>query len=411
MTAGGRDASGTGSPPSSPGPRISGIRLLRLDPYGSGGAGTWNLLRVDSDAGVWGLGEAYWGTGLRPVIDDLVAPALVGQSPFDIDRLTTHLHETWGGAHTQNGLVRAAISGVEIALWDLVGKLTGQPVTRLLGGRFRDRVRLYRTGMPADLLDPAACRDWAAQLRDEQGYTAIKSVDVDSTWQRVDPQCREPGHEPLARTLTTADLRRSERSMDNLRAAFGEEFDIAVHCHWRLDLPDATRLARAMAPYEPIWLEDPLPVAYSPAWRRLCAASPVPICTGENLYSRHEFRPFIEEHGADIVQVDIPKSGGFLETKRIADLADLHNLKVASHNPASVVGTVASAQVAATIRGFTLLERAGPDLDWWEDLILHDGPVIDGGFVHLNDRPGLGIALNPDVARAHLAEGETWWGE
>lgn len=126
--------------------RITGVRLLRLDPYGSGDpASTWNLVRVDTDQGVWGLGEAYWGTGLRPVFDDLLAPQLVGENPLDIDRLVTLLTTRWGGTHTQNGLVMAAISGLEIALWDLAGKLTGLPAYRLLGGTFRDRVRLYRT--------------------------------------------------------------------------------------------------------------------------------------------------------------------------------------------------------------------------------------------------------------------------
>ena len=103
--------------------------------------------------------------------------------------------------------------------------------------------------------------------------------------------------------------------------------------------------------------------------------------------------------------------GGLLETKRIADLADLHYLKVAAHNPASVVGTIASVVVASTIRGFSMIERAGEDLDWWEDLILHDGPVIDAGYIAVPEGPGLGIELNPDVAQAHMASGEQWWGE
>lgn len=391
--------------------RITGVRLLRLDPYGSNDpAGVWNLIRVDTDQGVWGLGEAYWGTGLRPVLDDLLAPRLVGENPLDIDRLVTMLTTQWGGAHTQNGLVMAAISGLEIALWDLAGKLTGLSTCQLLGGRFRDKVRLYRTCMPPDADDPGACHEWAAQMV-EAGWTAIKTLDVDSMWQRYDPEFKEPGHQPLGRSLSAADLRRAERQMANLRDGLGDDVDIAVHCHWALDLPDAIALAERVAPWRPCWLEDPLPVAFAPAWVRLTQRSPVPICTGENLYGRHEFRPFIEEGGTHIVHIDIPKSGGFLETKRIADHADLHYLKTAAHNPASVVGTVASVVVAATIRGFSMIERAGEDLDWWEDLILHDGPVIDGGHVAVPDGPGLGIELNPDVAQAHLAEGEQWWGE
>lgn len=393
------------------GARIIGVRLLRLDPYGDGNpAGTWNLIRVDTDQGIWGLGEAYWGTGLRPVIDDLLAPQLLGQDPFNIDPLITNLTTRWAGTHTQNGLAMAAISGIEIALWDLAGKLAGQSTSRLLGGRFRDTVRLYRTCMPPDADDAAACADWAAGMK-AAGWTAIKTLDVDSMWQRYDPECREPGHEPLGRSLTASDLRRAERQMGHLRDGFGDDVDIAVHCHWSLDLPDAVALAERIAPYRPLWLEDPLPVPFAPAWVHLAQRSAVPICMGENLYGRHEFRPFIEQGGTHVVHVDVPKSGGLLETKRIADLADLHYIKMAAHNPASVVGTIASVVVAATIRGFTMVERAGLDLDWWEDLILHDGPVIDNGAVAVPDGPGLGIELNPDVAQAHLAAGETWWGD
>ena len=199
--------------------------------------------------------------------------------------------------------------------------------------------------------------------------------------------------------------------MKNMRRAFGEDYDIAVHCHWSLDLRDAQRLAERMAPYHPVWLEDPLPVPFSPAWVRLTETSSVPICMGENLYGKHEFRPFIEEHGTDIVHIDIPKAGGLIETRRIADMADTHYMKTAAHNPASVVGTIASVQVAATIRNFSMLERAGADYPWWEDLILHDEPIIRNGHIAVPEKPGLGIELNPDVVQRLLAEGEVYWGE
>ena len=206
-------------------------------------------------------------------------------------------------------------------------------------------------------------------------------------------------------------MKLAEKIMDNMRQAFGDDYDISVHCHWALDLRDAQRLSDRMAPYHPIWLEDPLPVPFSPAWVRLTETSKVAICTGENLYGKYEFRPFIEEHGVDIVHIDVPKSGGLLETKRIADMADTHYLKVAFHNPASVIGTIASAQVAASIRNFTMIERAGYDYPWLEDIIVHDGPVIRDGYIGVSDRPGLGIELNPDVVRPLLKEGDMWWGD
>lgn len=390
-------------------PKIIDIRLMRLDYNNS--IGYWNLIRVDSSEGVWGLGEAYWGPGLHDVINEFLKPELVGKNPMDIDYICTYLRERLAGIHTANGLIMAAISGIEIALWDLAGKLSGLPVYRLLGGTFRDRVRLYRTGTPDGADDPAVCRDYAAQIKDEQGWSAIKTIDVESLWQRYDPESRQPGHESLSRSLTEADLRLSERIMQNMRTAFGDDFDIIVHCHWMLDLRDAQRLSERMAPFHPTWLEDPLPVPFSPAWVRLTETSKVPIAMGENLYGRHEFRPFIEEHGTDIVHIDVPKSGGLLETKRIADLAELHYMKTAFHNPASIVGTIASVHAAASIRNFAMIERAGEDYPWWEDVILHDEPIIQAGHIHLPQGPGLGIELNPDVVIPLLKAGDVYWGD
>ena len=146
-------------------PKITDIRLIRLDYNNS--IGYWNLIRVDSSEGVWGLGEAYWGPGLHDVINEFLKPELVGKNPMDIDYICTYLRERLAGIHTANGLIMAAISGIEIALWDLAGKLSDLPVYRLLGGTFRDRVRLYRTGTPDGADDPAVCRDYAAQIKDE----------------------------------------------------------------------------------------------------------------------------------------------------------------------------------------------------------------------------------------------------
>lgn len=387
--------------------KITDIKLMVLrDPD----TPSWNLVRVDTDQGVWGLGEAYWGWGLRPIIEHQLKPLLIGENPLDVDRLYTKMTHQWAGGHSLSGLVVTAITGVEIALWDLAGKLTGLPVYRLLGGKFRDRVRMYRTGMPDDILSLASCQEYAARIR-EQGWTAIKTADVESLGLRYDPQYKEVGHERMSRRLTALDLKRAEKAMENLRIAFGEDFDIAVHCHWAFDLRDAIELAKRMAPYRPIWLEDPLPPQFSPAWVRLTEVSEVPICTGENLYTRHEFRPFIAQHGLDIVHIDIPKSGGLLEAKRIADMADVHYIPTCAHNASSIVGYVASAHCAVTIRDFGMMERGGYDWPWFEDLVIHDKPIFQNGYIHLPEGPGLGLTLNPDVVKAHLAPGEQYWGD
>jgi L-alanine-DL-glutamate epimerase-like enolase superfamily enzyme len=388
-------------------PRITDIKVMTLR---RPDIPPWNLIRVDTDQGVSGLGEAYWGWGLRPVIDNYLKPLLVGQDPLDVDRLYTKMGHQWAGGNALSGLVVTAMSGIEIALWDLAGKITGLPVYRLLGGKFRDRIRLYRTGMPADILSRDSVNEWASQVKAE-GWTAIKTVDVESLGARYDPEYAEVGHERMSRRLTSADMRRTECAMQNLRLAFGDDFDIALHCHWALDLPDALSLAHRMAPYRPAWLEDPLPPQFSSAWVELARASEIPILTGENLYTRHEFRPFIEQGGLHMIQIDIPKAGGLLESKRIADLADLRYIPTYAHNASSIVGIVASAHAALTMRDFGLMERAGYQWPWFEELVECDRPIVADGYITVPEGPGLALKLNRALVESLLAPGEGWWGE
>jgi L-alanine-DL-glutamate epimerase-like enolase superfamily enzyme len=379
-----------------------------LDPY-LRGKGDWNLIRIDTNAGVWGLGEAYFGPGLRPLIDELLAPRLVGEDPRDVCRLYSKMWWDMEGIHSHTGLMLSAIGGIEVALWDLAGKLAGLPVYRLLGGKYRDRVRMYLTGGgPADPRDYAQCEETAARIK-EEGWTACKIIGGSLAVRQLDdPHNERPGHEAQSCTLTRRDLNTLDRIMANMRRAFGDEFDLAVHCHWDMKLQDALKVANVIAPYQPIWLEDPMNVPFSPAWVRLAERSPVPICTGENLYSRHEFRPFIEEHGLDVVHIDIPKVAP-MEAKRIADMAETHYLSVAFHNATSIIGTVAAAHTAASIRDFAMIERPGHTIAFYSDIVEQDEPLISNGYIRVPHGPGLGVTLNEDLVRRHLAPGEVFW--
>ena len=209
--------------------------------------------------------------------------------------------------------------------------------------------------------------------------------------------------------LTTTELTRIRRGFENCRAAIGWDHDLMVHCHWEYDLRTSIQLAEAVEPIRPLWLEDPLPPEYTESWKRLVAASKVPICTGENLARRHGFKDFIINQGCDILHPDLRNTGGFLETKRIADFAEVFSLPMATHNTGSVVATMATAHWASTIRDFLACETIVGHRDWMDDVIIHDGPVIQGGFVTPSDKPGLGLELNPDVVKAHLATGERYW--
>ena len=373
------------------------------------GTWDWNLVRIETDAGVSGLGEAYWGPGVKDLILKQLKPLIIGEDPLNVDKLYTKMLMKSGGAGAIAGVTVTAASGIEIALWDLAGKILDTPVCNLLGGRFRDRVQFYRTmQLPEHVGDPASWREMVHQAQAEKfGWTAFK-FQGDGVPLALDPEFREPHHDPYARNVTPKDIRRIVKGMELIREELGPDTEFAIDLHWRYDVRDAITLGKALEPVRPMWIEDPVPPDNPEAMALVRHAVAIPVCTGENLYTRQGFRKLIELQACDAVHIDIPKSGGLLESKRISDFADMYYIWTAAHNPASPVGTIASAHAAASMRSFRVHELA-KYIDWWQDLVIHDGPIIDKGYLTIQDKPGYGVELNPDVAKAHLAPGETWW--
>jgi gluconate/galactonate dehydratase len=374
------------------------------------GTWDWNLIKIETDAGIHGIGEAYWGWGVKDLVLNKLRPIVIGEDPLNVDRLYTKMLMESAGAGAIAGVTVTAASGIEIALWDLAGRILETPACNLLGGRFRDRVRFYRT-MPAVERpeDPQAWREQVREAKAEKfGWTAFK-FQGDGIPPKADPDYSEPGHDRYTRGLTLKDLRRIGRAMEIVREELGPDIDFGVEAHWKYDVRDAIAMANAIAPVKPMWLEDPVPPGNPDVMARVTQAVDIPICTGENLYTRDGFRRLIELQGCDIIHLDIPKLGGLLEAKRIHDLADGYYIATAAHNPASPVGTIASCHAAASMRDFRVHELARY-IDWWQDLVIRDGPFFQNGYFQIQDKPGYGIEINPDVAKAHLAPGETWWG-
>src|SRR5712692_8684822 len=375
------------------------------------GPRTYTLVRIVSDAGLHGIGEAYGspGVGVKEQIDSLKT-WLVGKDPLEIDALYTQLGvhtgqlsggRTDGSAHS---LMRAA-SGIEMALWDLAGKVLGVPTTTLLGGKFRDRVRVYDHATPRDMLDKASCREWAQKIKSHpSGFTAHKFGFRHTSLKSDD------GRDPSNRVLSTKELIQIRQGFENCREAIGWDHDIMVHNHWEYDLRTSIQLSQAVESIRPLWLEDPLPPAYSESWPKLAAASRVPILTGENWMRRAEALPFVLNRGCDILHPDLRNCGGFLETKRLADLADLFALPVANHNTGSLYNAMATVQWGAAIRDYIACETVIGKGDWMDDVVVHDGPVVKDGFVTVPSKPGLCLELNREVVQGHLAAGEKWWG-
>ncbi|HTA71961.1 MAG TPA: mandelate racemase/muconate lactonizing enzyme family protein [Bryobacteraceae bacterium] len=387
--------------------KIRDIRTMTVQ----GPSRTYLLIKVVADDGLFGVAEAYGtpGIGVREQILSM-KPGLVGKDPLEIDAIYTFFDEhvkdlsgtrTDGSAHN---LMRAA-SGIEMALWDLAGKALGVPASTLLGGRFRQKVRVYDHAAPRNMLDKASCREWAQKVKaDPAGFTAHKFG-----FPHTNPDS-DLARDPSNRVLTTKELIEIRQGFENCREAIGWDHDIMVHCHWEYDLRTAIQIAEAVEPIKPLWFEDPLQVEYSDVWSRLCQSVHVPVCTGENLARRQGFKDFIINHGCDIVHPDLRNSGGFLETKRIADMADVFGLPMANHNTGSQVHTYATCQWGASIRDYMTCETITGTGGWMDQLLLLDDPYIRNGFVRVTEKPGLGIDLNPDVVKAHLAPGEAWWG-
>jgi L-alanine-DL-glutamate epimerase-like enolase superfamily enzyme len=386
-----------------------------------GGERTYVYVRVVTTDGRYGIAEAYGSPGVG-VAEQVLAlkPSLVGKDPLEIDRIYTligaeerslHGTRTDGSAHT---LMRA-VSGVEMALWDLAGRLLETPTAVLLGGRFRDRVRVYDHSRPRDMFDKASCREWAAKVReDPSGFTAHK-IDVPRTqsiWAADAASDRaDNGRDPANRLLTTKELSRVAQGYENMREAIGWDHDLIVHCHWEFDLRASIELAEAVAPVKPLWLEDPMPVDYSDSWKRLVERSPVPILTGENLARREGFAPFLVNQACDIINPDLRNSGGFLETKRIADMASVFAIPMSAHNTGSQLHTYQVCQWASSIRDFLMCETVTGKGGWMDQVLKLDGPYIEKGYVKVADRPGTGAELNREVVEPRLAPGQRWWGD
>lgn len=375
------------------------------------GTWDWNLVKIETDSGLYGIGEAYWGVGIKDLILRQLKPALIGQDPMNVDKLYTSMLLRSEGSGAIGGQTVSAAAGIEIALWDLVGRILQTPVCNLLGGRFRDKVRFYRTmQLPkGNIADPQAWRDQVAEARAEKWkWTAFK-FQGDGIPGRLDPKNLVPGHDPFTRSLNPGDIREIAKCMDTVRESLGEDIPFAIDFHWHYDLQDAILLGKALEHLDLMWMEDPLPPEHPEIMGILARSTTTPICTGENLYGVAGFLPLITSQGCAGVHLDIPKLGGLLEAKRISDLADLYYIWTAAHNPASPVGTAASAHAAASMRGFRVHELANW-VDWWPDLVIRDGPYWEDGYFTIQDKPGYGLEINPDVAKAHLAPGETWWG-
>jgi galactonate dehydratase len=384
------------------------MKITSVKTAATSGHGMHLWVRIETDLGITGIGECVHGGHQAIAIIKELESRLVGLDPFAIDAIFEDIRRERVFDGTQGGTFIVALSGIEIALWDLKGKALKTPIYELLGGKFRYDIRVY-----CDCeVEPGMNMDEIKRVVDsvlEAGFTALK-IDLDmfaykhhgseTASFKKDPFNMTPGHWEHDRMVELATM---------VVTAAGPSIDVAADLHTRLDTHSAIRLARDLEPLRLMWLEEPVPPENIDAMRAITAATSTPICAGENLYLRHGFRDLIEKQAVDIIMPDIPKCGGLSECRKIANLAEIYYMPFAPHNVSSPIGTMASAHVCATVPNFLILEYHWFNRDYWNTIITDHRNIIENGRIALSDKPGIGLELDEEVARAHQYPGTTWF--
>jgi L-alanine-DL-glutamate epimerase-like enolase superfamily enzyme len=357
------------------------------------------LIRIDTDAGLTGFGEAGATGPMARARIATMQPLLIGKDPLTIE---VHFHQMTTLMHTYMAHI-PTISGIDMALWDLAGKILDRRVCELLGGPFRDAISMYSHGIGVDMLDPASCRDWAQRIKQmPEGFTAFKNG--------IDPVLGVPSAR-YANTVDSEQLRKVRRAYTNAREAVGQDIDIAVHCHNELDTVSAIGVAKAVEPMNPLFIEDALNPPFSEAWMALRRSTRLTLLTGEKLEMVRGFRPFLDNQAVDIIHPDLAFAGGITGVRKIADYAALTRNPVALHNVGSIVLTFANAHFGSSIQNFYRSESAlGRPNRYVENMAAGNAPEVRKSQLKVPSGPGLGLDLNMEFLRKNLVEGEEWWG-
>ena len=350
------------------------------------------FVELVTDEGLTGVSEVRMvnkTATLIACIEELSDRYVVGSDPFDVERLTWNIQ--WAEYGRAGEVAQSTLSAFEIACWDLMGQALGVPVWKLLGGRFRDRVTAYANGWYQGDRDAGTFHDLAQRVIGA-GYQALK----------VDP------FGMAALDLSPQELRHAIGLVEAVREAVGPDCELMIEMHGRFAPDVAVRVARALEPSEPAWIEEPVGPENVPGLRRVRAATHLPIATGERLHSLGDIRPFLEEGLVDVIQVDLTHFGGFGGMKRLSGWASAYQLQLAPHNVCGPVGTMANVHLAASTPNHRILEHFNDFADPWVFDLVDEPPRVDAdGSFEVPVRPGLGLTLDHDACAEHPATGGT----
>jgi len=356
-------------------------------------------IRVYTDQGLYGQGEATDADVGTVALVNQFRRFLIGQDPLNVDALWEKIRVSGIFAGAQGGQYVTALSGLEIALWDLAGKALGLPVYQLLGGKFRDKVRIYCDSDMEDPMSAEATRKMA--WIKEQGFTAMK-IDLDDA---SDPN----RFDRVNWTANNAEVDRMVMWVKHVRESIPSGMELACDMHGRYDAGTAKRVAKELEPFRLLWLEEVVPAEDIDAMADVRHSTSTPIAAGENLYMRWGYRELLDKNAVDIIQPDIQKTGGLSEGRKVANLAQTYYVPVAPHCVVSPIGLMSTAHVCASIPNFLVCEWHWinfPEL--WKNWV-KEGEIIQRGYVTVTDKPGIGVEMNEEVARKAQIPGTTWF--
>ncbi len=410
--------------------KITDMRFVDID----GAPKRCTILKIETNQGLTGYGEVRDASSKTYAL--MLKSRILGENPCNVDKIFRKIKQ-FGGHSRQGG----GVSGIEIALWDLAGKAYGVPLYQLLGGKFRDEIRVY---CDTDVEGRHTGHDMGLALKKrlDMGFTFLKmdlgigllmdepgaltaplgflddmkryaphilnvqggSVTPDMVRHQKSYDLVHTAHPFTGIHLTEHGLDVLENYVREVRDVIGYDVPLAIDHFGHVCVEDCIRFARRMEKYNLAWMEDMVPWMYTDQYVRLRNSTTIPVCTGEDIYLKENFRPLIEQGGVSVIHPDILTCGGALELKKIADLADDHGVAVAVHMAESPVGCLAAVQTAAAMNHVLALEFHSVDVPWWGDMVTGiPRPLFQNGFIKVPEKPGLGFdELNEEVLREHI---------
>ena len=359
--------------------KVTDIKAFTVDCFRT----NWVFVKIYTDEGITGIGEGTLEYKEKAFLGALehIKEYLIDKNPLNIE---DHFHKIYRDAYWRGGpVLMSALSAVEMALWDILGKHLGVPVYQLMGGKVHDKVRIYVNGWFAGAKEPEEFAE-KAKIAVKRGVTAMK-------W------------DPFGKSyldISNADLDKALRNVAAVREAVGNQVDLLIEGHGRFNIPTGIKIAKELEQFKPMFFEEPVPPDNLDALKAVRDKSPVAISAGERLYTRWDYKPLFDKMPCDYIQPDISHAGGIMELKKIAAEAECRYIPFAPHNPSGPVANAATLQLAANCPNFCILEIMYSDVPWRKD-VTDEALEYQDGYIKIPDKPGLGIDINEEECLKH----------